>query len=272
MSAHRTWTVSAPLLAVLTLALLSQGCGTTIYQPSTGLKFNLDAAMEINDDDIRKAFSSRPQMGPKIRVAYYSFDPKPRRLEELEKMVRAQKGVADVYRIPTVMVSGRRRFDPQPPPYARPPAKPMSVKKLRLLAARARCDVVVVFDYAHKIETSANGWAALNVLVLPLLFAPYLDKKVDSYLESFIVDTRNGYLYGQITSSNKGEAKRVTIYTREDDRMVKAQWAKLLKSTGQALTKLIASQSKRGEPKGASGEASASRGAATVAGQGQGQG
>ena len=136
-----------------------------------------------------------------------------------------------------------------------------------LLAARARCDVMVVFDYAHKIETSANGWAVLNVLVLPLLFAPYLDKTVDSYLESFIVDTRNGYLYGHISSQKKGEARRVTIYTSADNRMVKAQWARLLESTGKALTRLIASQHKRGVPGGAGDEASAS---AAAGGAGQG--
>ena len=124
----------------------------------------------------------------------------------------------------------------------------MSVKKLRLLAARARCDVMVIFDYAHKIETRANGWAALNVLVLPLLFAPYLDKTVDSYLESFIVDTRNGYLYGHISTQKKGETRRVTIYTSADDRMVEAHWARLLADTGQALSKLITSQRNNGEP------------------------
>ena len=265
MSAHRHPSALPLLSAAVVICLLAPGCGARIYQPSTGFKFDLNPAMEINDADIRKAFSSRPQMGSTIRVAYYSFDPKPERLDELEKMLRAQSGVADVYRIPTVMVSGRRRFDSRPPPYARPAAKPMSVKKLRLLAARARCDVMVVFDYAHKIETSANGWAALNVLVLPLLFAPYLDKKVDSYLESFIVDTRNGYLYGHITSQKKGEARRVTIYTSTDDEMVKAQWAKLLESTGKALTRLFASQHKKGEPGGVGEQASASkRGAARV--------
>ncbi len=236
------------LLTVLCLALLSQGCGTTLYQPSSGFSFDLNAATEINDDDIRKAFSSRPQMGRSIRVAYYSFDPKPERLAALEKMLRAGEGVADVYRIPTVMVTGKRRFDTQRPHYTRPSPGPMSVKKLRLLAARARCDVVVLFDYAHKVETTANGWAALNVLVLPLLFAPYLDKKVDSYLESFIVDTRNGYLYGHITSQKKGEAKRVTIYTRADEALVEGQWAKLLNGTGKALARLLATQRNKGEP------------------------
>ncbi len=246
MSAHRHRTAPTLLLSAVALALLSQGCGTTVYQPSRGFNFDLNAAAEINDDEIRKAFSAKPQIGSSIRVAYYSFDPK--KVEELEKMLRAQEGVADVYRIPTVMLSGRRRYDAAPPHHARPAPKPMSVKKLRLLAARARCDVVVVFDYAYKVETSANGWAALNVLVVPLLFAPYLDKKVDSYMESFIVDTRNGYLYGHINSQKKGEAKRVTIYTSADERMVKAQWTKLLRSTGQALTNLIASQRSGGEP------------------------
>ena len=251
------------LLSALCLALLGQGCGTTLYQPGTGFSFDINPEMEINDEDVRKAFASRPQMGESIRVAYYSFDRRPERLAALEKMLRGRQGVEDVYRIPTVMVTGRRRFDNRPRHHSRPAARPMSVKKLRMLAARARCDVVVVFDYAHRVETTANGWAALNVLVLPLLFAPYLDKKVDSYLESFIVDTRNGYLYGHITSQKKGEAKRVTIYTREDERLVKGQWAELLDGTGEALARLLATQRRKGEPPAAAASRPAGSGNAT---------
>ena len=119
MSARRHPSARPPLLLALALALMNQGCAT-IYQPSTGFKFDLNPAMEINDDDIRKAFASRPQIGSSVRVAYYSFDPRPERLAELEKMLRAREGVADVYRIPTVMVTGRRRFDAAPPPHAPP--------------------------------------------------------------------------------------------------------------------------------------------------------
>ena len=245
--------VSPPVLlsSALLLTLLGQGCGATVYQPGRGMKFDINAAMQINDDDIRKAFASRPQMGSSIRVAYYSFDPS--RVDELEKMLRAREGVSDVYRIPTVMVTGRRRFDRQPSPHHTPqPARPMSVKQLRMLAARAHCDVVVVFDYAHRIETSANGWAALNVLLLPLLFAPYLDKKVDSYLESFIVDTRNGYLYGHITTKQQGQARRVTIYTQQHDELVKKHWGRLLGETGKALASLIAGNRAASAERGAS--------------------
>lgn len=223
--------------ALLLLAVLLSGCGTTVYQPGAGLQFDLNPAAEIDDEEIRQAFSRRPQMGQRIRVAYFSFDGE--RVEALDRMLRAQPGVEDVYRIPTVMVTGQRRFDRTRPVNA---GGPVSVKKLRLLAARARCDVLLVLDYGHRIETRANGLAALNLLVLPMLFVPYLDKEVQSYLEASIIDTRNGYLYGQASSQQKSEARKLTIYSEQDRALVESQWKTLLADTGQALGQLITAQ------------------------------
>lgn len=213
---------------------LCPACGTAVYRPATDARLDLDPQAEINDEDVRKAFDARPQLGKPLRVAYYSFAPE--RVDDIDKMLRTQAGVADVYRIPPLLATGARRYD-EPNPWE--PNPPFSIKKLRLLAARAHCEMLVIFDHGHRVSTTANGWVASTVLVLPLLFAPFLDSEVDSYLETYLIDTRNGYLYAHVTSDQKGEADSLTIYSSEPDRMVQGQWTRVLADTQQQLAAVL---------------------------------
>lgn len=234
------------LSAVVALTALS-ACGTQVYQPARNAGFELDGAAEINDDDVRKAFEARPQMPGKVQVAYYTFDAT--KGDEIEAALKSLPGVTGTYRIPSLLATGQRRFDERRP--WDPPA-PFSLKKLRLLAARAHCDLLVVFDYAHRIDSSANGLAAFNVLLLPALFVPFLDVKVTSAMDSFVVDTRNGYLYAHVDTQQESSDDFQTIYSSAGDRMVRQQWPALLKDTGEAVRKVLqAEQSKPREAPGA---------------------
>jgi hypothetical protein len=219
----------AALCAVIAFAA---GCGTTVYQPSRAVRF--DPATQITDDDIRVAFGARPQLERPARMAYFAFDDE--RADELERALAAVPGVERLYRIPPLLATGKRRFDAG----HRGESEPLSVRHLRLHAARAGCDLLVVVDYGYRIERSPNALAALNVLVLPALFAPFVDAEVDSYMDVYLIDVRNGYLYGQIGSEETGRSRRMTIWSRSDRRRVEAQWTSLLSATRDTLAGLLA--------------------------------
>ncbi|MCC6559368.1 MAG: hypothetical protein IT372_41120 [Polyangiaceae bacterium] len=227
------------LLATLAAAPLLAGCGTAVYRPNTAGQVDLDPALEINDEDVRKAFEARPQLQPSLAVACYSFDP--RRADELDGMVRSLPGVRSVYRIPPLLVTGERRFQEVSP---WEPPKPVSVKKLRLLAARAHADVLMIFDYGYKTSRPANGLVAFNVALLPALFLPFLDLEVESYLETYVVDTRNGYLYGHLTSDAKDREDYVSIYTQLEERFVEKQWKEIVDGTKRRLGGLLVEEAK----------------------------
>ncbi|MCU0659442.1 MAG: hypothetical protein MUF64_30515, partial [Polyangiaceae bacterium] len=105
---------------------------------------------------------------------------------------------------------------------------------LRLLAARAQADVVVIFDYGHRVETSPNGWVALTPLLLPTFFVPFLDKKIESYLDTYVIDTRNGFLYAHIASDEKTPLGSTRIY-HDAEPALQADWQKILGATRQRL-------------------------------------
>jgi hypothetical protein len=224
-------------LAVAAAALslsFAAGCGARVYQPSRTAAFELDAATEINDDDVRKAFEARPQMPEKARVAYFSFDPS--KADAIDASLRALPGVSGTYRIPALLATGQRRFD-EPRPWD-PPA-PFSMKKVRLLAARAHCDLVVVYDYGNRVEATPNALIAFSVLLVPTLFTPFLDVHVTSYVDSYVMDTRNGYLYAHVDAMKEAREDRVTIYAAGGERIVLEQWPELLKETQAAVGRVL---------------------------------
>jgi hypothetical protein len=216
----------------------SLACGGSVYQPSRVAHFDPDGAAEVDDEDVRKAFEAKSQLGDAINVAYFTFDPS--KEADIEKAIRSVSGVSTVYSIPALAVTGQHRFE-ETSGWQAPAPAPLSVKKLRLLAARAHCDVLVVVDYSRRTDVSVNGFAAFNVLLLPALFLPFRDVKVESAVDAFVIDTRNGYMYGHVALSKEARAPRETIYAN-DDELVASEWKALQGELEGALVKLVDSE------------------------------
>jgi hypothetical protein len=223
------------LVLALTFSCLT-GCGTSVYQPAQYAGFDLDPGYEINDEDVEKALQARPQLPEHITVAYFAFAPDQ---DDMSGMLDGSPRVRGSYRIPSLMVTGERRFDAPPRRYAPAPTKPPSIKKLRLLAARAQSDLLVVFDYGYRQRQSPNGWAATGVLLIPMLFVPMADYEVESYLDAYVIDVRNGYLYAHVSSSLKDEAKTETLMSDAAEDLTEEHWAKLRATTRDKLSRLL---------------------------------
>ncbi|MEQ9320421.1 MAG: hypothetical protein RIF41_14745 [Polyangiaceae bacterium] len=224
------------LFLFFTLSTLT-GCGMAVYQPARDAGFELDPAYEINDEDVLKAFSARPQLPDEIHVSYFSFDPK---RTDMTATIEASPRVRGSYAIPSLMVTGERRFDQPARHRYGQEAKPPSIKKLRLLAARAKSDVLVVFDYGYRQRQVPNGWVATSVLLLPVLFVPMFDYEVESYLDAYVIDVKNGYLYAHISSSLEDEADTELIYSGAGDELTEEQWARLEGATRDKIARLFA--------------------------------
>ncbi len=229
-------------LAALTLTLgvaATTGCGTT-YQPARSAGFEMDPSAQIDDEDIRKAFEARPQLPASMRVAYYTFDPAI--AKDLDATLAAVPGVTSVYRIPPLLISGQRRIDDE----GLSGQREVTVKKLRLLAARAHADALIIVDHGYKTGGS-NGFAALNALLVPMLFTPFLDNRVTGYAEAYLIDTRNGYLYGHVAEDDRRGDPYATIYAKSAKDIADEQWATLRVAMQTDLSRLVASELGRGK-------------------------
>lgn len=226
-----------PHLSLLVALPVLLGCGSTFYQPGRTVGLDPQDPRHIDDEAIRLALDSRPQMPASIQVAYFNLAPE--RDPHIEAMLDGVESVSGVYRIPPLMVTGQRRFDPQSV-HGSPQA--VSMRKLRLLAARAQCDVLLVFDYGYRVTQSPNGWAALTPLIVPVFFAPFIDTEAESYLDAYIVDTRNGYLYAQLGESLAEQEDAATIWDDPGEELIETQWATLVEATGAKLGQVVAEQ------------------------------
>ncbi len=222
-------------LALLVLSFALPACGVREYRPRDNAAFEMDRDVEIDDEDIRKAFEARPQLpAAGMAVAYYTFDPAI--AKDLDATLAALPGVTSVYRIPPLLVTGQRRVNEAAYHYG-PPAE-VSVKKLRLLAARAHADVLVIADHGYRTG-GTNGLVGFNALLVPALFLPFLDNTVDGYAEAFVLDVRNGYLYGHITEEDKRGDGYATIYDKSAETVAKEQWVTLRDALRKDLTRLV---------------------------------
>ncbi|MDI3288976.1 hypothetical protein [Polyangium sp. 15x6] len=223
-------------LALCALALTAlEGCGAS-YTPSRNTHFEMDREAEIDDEDIRKAFEARPQMpAGAIRLAYYTLDPDV--AGDLEKVLGTLPGVTSVYRIPSLLVTGQRRLS-EGNGYPYEPPREVSLKKLRLLAARANTDVLVIVDHGYR-SLGANPLIATTALLLPVLFVPFIDTEVKGYVEAFVVDVRNGYLYGHLSEEDTRGETYATIYAKSAKEYADEQWIDLRMSLQKQLVKLV---------------------------------
>jgi hypothetical protein len=237
------------LLSALLFSSSSLACGGSMSQASGAASFDIDAAKEIDDADVAKAFAAHPQMPGEMRIAYYSFEDG--KDADIERMLGSVSGGKSVYRIPKLLVTGERRFH-ENAPYAKP-AQDVGIKKLRLLAARAHADVLLVFDHGWR-GGGANGWVALNVLLVPMLITPWLSNETESYADAYVVDVRNGFLYGEVAVDQKGGESAVTIYGKKAEDVAEEQWPKLLTDLHTKLDETIA----KSRAQTVSGEAAAS--------------
>lgn len=244
-----------PTLALALALTLACACGTsTVYRPGALAGFDPLNPQTINDAEIEKAFAARPQLGEGLQVAYYTFDPQ--RADDIEAMLGSVPNVAGMYRIPSLMVTGTRRFDRERAYWE--PQPEFSLSKLRLLAARAHCDVLLVFDYGYKVESTPNGLVALNALIVPVFFVPFLDEDVESYLDAYVIDVRNGYLYAHATSDEKAHHDYETIWSQVSEREIDGQWETLIGKTAGNLRDAV-KPSARAEATGAPHEQPAPR-------------
>jgi len=216
-------------LAGLTLSLTT-GCATRSYRTADAWTPTAPADRQV-DAAIEQALLAAPQMVASPRVAVYSLAPE--RADAVVEALEGVEGLSGVYALPAFLVDGDA-LDPHTAP-----ASP-DLDRLRLLAAQARCDLLVLADHRWDQQTGVNGLVALNALLVPALFTPFLKVEVESSLDSYVFDVRNGYLYGAVSARQSGADRFNTVYAVEHPELVEDHWAPLVAETQTSLAALLA--------------------------------
>jgi len=187
------------------------GCAAKMsYSPTSS--YSEGEYRNINDEEILKAFQAAPQLKLPSKVAWYNMS-----RDSLINLIKFEneKTISGNYDIPKTLIEGSEPLFDYPYNGYLNSAQPVNFKEVRLLAARAKCDIVILVTSRFEEKRNINAWATLNILLLPALFTPYwhIDYRYSS--EVFAFDVRNGYMYKHLEYSDDKKETFVNIWTAE---------------------------------------------------------
>lgn len=179
------------LFSCMIVTIILSGCGVQVFRPQVVV--DPYDAREITDQDIQKAFKARPQLRLPATLALYEMGP---RDKALPRQIKQLRGVRKVYEVPAILVEGPRPDSSHRRSVANHGRRVVvSLKKLRLLSARARSDVLVLSSTTVVRRTQPNWLLCFAPLLITNLVLPMNHVQVTVQREVLVLDVRNGYLY-----------------------------------------------------------------------------
>jgi hypothetical protein len=218
---------------VLSFCLLAlSGCGGVLSSSHPTLTVRDALATDaLGDVELGALIEARPPVHDDFRVAWLAVAPG--HDEALEASLTGLPGQRDAHRLSPLVAAGRRRFDEGG-------QSEISIQMLRILAARAHADVLVVVDHGWRSTRNPNGWAALSVLLVPSLFTPHLDADVEAYVETTVLDVRTGAILGETTATDAFHVANMTVWSSDDHDRAEARIDALLAETRGRLAAVLA--------------------------------
>lgn len=155
------------------------------YRPTS--TYTENDLRDISDEDIRKAFEAEAQIITPVKIAWYNLNQD----DMVERIQTVNSDILLNYKLPKTLVEG---FSNQAR-YTYTPPVTINLKALRLLAARAKCDLLVLVGSRFSVSSSYNGLSFFNILLVPAFFLPFLDYTFSIASEMYVFDVRNGFMY-----------------------------------------------------------------------------
>ncbi|MCC6523221.1 MAG: hypothetical protein IT373_11210, partial [Polyangiaceae bacterium] len=220
-------------------------CAPTATAGRRGAAYESAALRAIGEDDVQRAFDERPELAPRVRVAIYAREPA--KAARVAERLRADPSVTSTYVIAPLVLTEELRGWSETEGGDGGGGR-VSLRALRLLAARARADVLLLVDEGERVRRDANGLAAFGIAFLPLLFVPFQDVAVESWLDLYLVDTLSGFLYGQASADRRATDEFLTIYSQRDRELVQSAFDELLPVAAERLGEVMARERSRTAP------------------------
>lgn len=182
----------------LLFILITIGCAQNRYfTPATTIK---EDKREINDSLIKEILSTKSQLVEPISIAIYSSGSK---LIELVDSIKKIEGVRGIFEISPALIEGEgyfKRMNERWYSHYNTPEN-VNIDLMRKIAAQGHADIVIFCGTYHHYTKDLNWLGITYFLLIPALFVPGSDLVMNSDMEAYIFDVRNGFLYSTYHNS-----------------------------------------------------------------------
>lgn len=193
----------------LALIVLLTACGASAGFQQAAPRTPGSSAPVVNDDQVERAFALQAQLPKPYRLGVLFRDVPPAidgerawrwEPEQRARVIGALEALEGKGEIGTVVAITRAAVIGD------------DLHAIRVAAARQGVDAVLVISGYDTVERDVNGWATTYLAVLPMLFAPGTELRVDFTTHAELWDVRNEYLYLAAEAEARAEQARALPY------------------------------------------------------------
>jgi hypothetical protein len=201
---------SVAILLLSTLVL--SGCAHD-YQHA-GLRARLqDEGLQVVDEEICNALAMKPQLTFPCRIAVHLAPGRDWRWTAQDKALMEQWAIAlreegiasDVFLMSDMFVTG------------------ISLKDLRVAAARHGADALFVIQGKAEVEKRLNAAAVFNVTGIGGYLVPASHREALFTMQGGLLDVGNSFLYASVESEGEAALMRPTFLIEDKDAITKAK-------------------------------------------------
>ncbi|NIV15224.1 MAG: hypothetical protein GWN62_29410 [Aliifodinibius sp.] len=228
----------AILFSTIVAVLFSCAGGTKYYAPTTTIA--VDSLYQITDEEIRSAFDAKPQLAIPVNLALYNLG-----FEEtvFADSLESFESIQQVYPISPALIEGNAYYKRKSRPWLshyQPPVQ-VNIRQLRLLAAQAKADLLLLYGIAFIENVETNGLVWTHVLIIPGLFMPSFHVNATAEVDLYFIDVRNNLLYTYQHFSEEFSKRWVNYWYTENLEKVRRELItrirpKMLEITNEVLT------------------------------------
>jgi len=220
-------------IIVVFLAIVVTACASSRGFDRGSLRSQITDQKVVTEEDIKKALEARPQLPNPFKLAIYFAPPKTPQWqyrgswnwlgEDKDKLLglnaelKAKGVVSDIFAISDAIVEGKDN------------------KAIRLAAAQAGADAVLVVNGVSDVDRYNNPLGATYVLLVTAFFVPGTQADGLFMANASMWDVRNQYLYLSVEAEGSAKETRPAFFI-EESRIVKAAKADALAELGKQLS------------------------------------
>ena len=183
-----------PIYALLFFGIIGvtlNGCASSEYLGAYS-SIQADSLKQISDDEIRQALETQPQITLPTSIAIYNAS---RDKFSFQDSVLTMNEVLRAVEITPALINPNPYYQSQYYGYRNPIPEPVDLKKLRMYAAMAKTDLILFVSTSTNYEEDVNILSPLYAGLVTIPFVPGQHIRLTTYLEAYVIDVRNGFLY-----------------------------------------------------------------------------